>query len=931
MISTIAAPKVQIENHEAEADILGIETSKPRLSWFIPSAPPTFEQTNYEIQVDRSGGLKTFRFQGSNQLYVDWPTLPLVSREIVSVKVRVSGGCEWSPWSVPVTLEAGIFEADDWHAQFITAVEPMDSAPNFVKSFSMDDSVLHARLYVTALGIYIPKINGKRVGNQELAPGWTSYRDRITYQIYDVSDLIIEGDNSISIEVGNGWYAGRLGFEGQRQHYGEKVGVFAQLEIETTAGKRNTIFTDASWQVTNTPVIYDDLYDGQTTDFLALEKEPRPVSVINTDVSKLSMSPSPPIRITGELPVKTVTMTDSGSFLVDFGQVLVGWVRIRVKGLARKSVVTVRHAEVLENGELGSGPLRSAKATDRYVIADDTEVLEPSMTFHGFRYVEISGIKNLSDSDVEAIVVGTDLERIGWFESSSELLNRFHENVVWSTRGNFISIPTDCPQRDERLGWTGDIQVFAQTSLFLFKSAGFLSSWLTDLALEQHDDGSVPFTIPDILRTPTASAAAWGDAAVLVPWAIYERTGDIGVLERQFESMRKWVDHVDTLAGPNHLWRGGFQFGDWLDPTAPNANPYEAKTDPDLVATAFFAKSASVVAETSLLLNERQLYEHYRYLADSVRKAFIRTYVTPDGLVHSDSQTAYALAIVWDLLESPRQRHVAGQRLADLVRTNAFRIGTGFVGTPLVPEALVKTGHEDIAYRLLFGTECPSWLYAVTMGATTIWERWDSLLPDGSINGNGMTSFNHYALGAVADWMHRSIAGLSSTAPGFSRILVAPSPPRFLSSASARHMTPYGFASVSWRRENGRFLLAVDIPVGAKADIHLPGKANTLEVSHGHHEWNISDPVGEYPLPTTIRDMLDNDSIWELIVDAAVSAEVAPFGSPQVAQKLAPYLDLPATSIIQALAPREAFAYAGNIEERLTPLLNKIRQGHHND
>ncbi len=417
-----------------------------------------------------------------------------------------------------------------------------------------------------------------------------------------------------------------------------------------------------------------------------------------------------------------------------------------MNGLAPGDEVIVRHAEVLEDDELGIRPLRAAKATDTYLVAGSgEEILEPALTFHGFRYAEVTGVPELRSEDIDAVVVGSDLRRTGWFTSSHELLNRFHDNVVWSMRGNFLDVPTDCPQRDERLGWTGDIQVFAPTAMFLFDTAGFLSSWLGDLRAEQHPDGSVPFVVPDVLRDHSPAAAAWGDAATIVPWVLYQRTGDRGILARQLPSMCRWVDKVAELAGPDLLWSGGFQFGDWLDPTAPPDHPGKAKADPDVIATAYLARSAQIVATAARVLHRLDVADQYAALARAVRTSFAHAYVTPGGRVLSDAQTVYALAIMWDLLPSEEQRDEAGRRLADLVRESGYRISTGFVGTPLVADALTTTGHADVAYRLLLQTECPSWLYPVTMGATTIWERWDSMLPDGSINPGEMTSFNHYA------------------------------------------------------------------------------------------------------------------------------------------------------------------------------------------
>jgi alpha-L-rhamnosidase len=538
---------------------------------------------------------------------------------------------------------------------------------------------------------------------------------------------------------------------------------------------------------------------------------------------------------------------------------------LTVKGTVAGHEVTLRHAEVLENGELGTRPLRGARATDRYILKGaGTEVLEPALTFHGFRYAEVSGVDDLQLGQLEAVVVGNDLERTGWFESSSADLNRLHENVVWGMRGNFLSVPTDCPQRDERLGWTGDIGVFAPSACALFDCAGFLSSWLADLAAEQGAAGNVPLVIPDVL--PGApSIAAWGDAACIVPWVLYERFGDRGILQRQWDSMRAWVDWIAAHARDDLLWSGRFQLGDWLDPTAPPEDAAAAKADADVIATAYFARSSEIVSRAATVLGDAAAAERYSALAARVRQAFAENYVTPAGRVLSDAQTVYALAVAWSLLPTADQRAGAGRRLADLVRLGGHRIGTGFVGTPLILDALNESGYPEVAYRLLSQRGVPSWLYAVSMGATTVWERWDSMLPDGSINPGEMTSFNHYALGAVADYLHRTVAGLAPLQPGYRAITVKPVPGRWLTSAQMRHVTPYGTAEVAWRRQKGRFVLEVRVPQGTTAEVSVPGAEVPETVLAGSHTWDVEDPVkDEAPLPpsATVLDLLGHEAAW---------------------------------------------------------------------
>jgi alpha-L-rhamnosidase len=907
----VAAPTaVRFEHRTDEDPVLGIGTATPRLSWIVPAADAAFVQEAYEVELTRAGRTpEVVPVTSGEQVLVPWPAAPLTSRESARVRVRVSGAGMQSAWSDPETVEAGLLRTEDWTARFISPRELGAlgaPAPVLRSAFDLPGGVVKARFYATAHGLYEAMLNGHRVGDQVLAPGWTSYAHRLRYQTHDVTDLVREGGNDLEVLLGNGWYRGRLGWDGRHGHYGDRLALLAQLEVTTSDGGIFRLSTDATWTARESGVLADDLYDGQRTDLCPrTDIRTDAVEVIDTDLARLVAPDGPPVRVTQTVPATAVFSSPSGATLVDFGQNLVGWVRLRVREQAPGQEVVVRHAEVLEHGELGVRPLRSAKATDSYLLAGaPLEVLEPSLTFHGFRYAEICGLPEVGVRDVEAVVVGSDLRRTGWFTSSNPQLNRFHENVVWGMRGNFVDVPTDCPQRDERLGWTGDIQVFAPTASFLFDSAGFLSSWLADLAAEQRPDGSVPLVVPDVIESPLPAAAAWGDAATLVPWFLYQRTGDVGLLARQLPSMRAWVDYIAGLAGADRLWTGGFQLGDWLDPTAPHDAPFEAQADPDVVATAYLARSAEVVGLAAAVVGDADVAEKYARLAGEVREAFTKEFVTPAGRVLSDAPTVYALALELALLTTDDQRHHAGDRLADLVRSSGFRISTGFVGTPLIMDALTDSGHLDVAYRLMLQTGCPSWLYAVTMGATTVWERWDAMLPDGSINPGQMTSFNHYALGAVADWLHRTFAGLSPAAPGYRELLVRPAPARALTSASARHRTPYGDAEVSWQRSQGQLRLRVLVPVGATASVHIPGRSEPVRVGHGTHTWQAADPAAvDHPLAAqaTVRDALDHEDTWQQVVAAAVETGVVS-DEAQAAARLQAFLDAPSSRLVDALA-----------------------------
>ncbi len=583
-----------------------------------------------------------------------------------------------------------------------------------------------------------------------------------------------------------------------------------------------------------------------------------------------------------ELVAPTQILTSpSGKTILDFGQNVVGKLRLSAQGSAGHTI-TLRYAEVLEHGELSIRPLRFARVTDHYTLkGEGVETWEPRFTYHGFRYAQIENWPGeLHLDDFRAVVCHSDMERTGWFECSEPLLNRFHENVVWSMRGNFFDVPTDCPQRDERLGWTGDLEIFAPTASFLYDVSGFLTSWLQDLAADQQDaKGIVPIVIPNVLPDSPMAAAAWGDAAVIVPWVLYQRFGDRNILATQFESMRAWVDRVAEIAGKRRLWDQGFQFGDWLDPAAPPEDPGAARASHPLVATAYFVRSAELVGRAAGVLGRVEEEAHYLSLAREIREAFAREYVTPAGRLVNDVQTTYALAIEFGLLLNEEQRRHAAERLRELVQQDGYRIGTGFVGTPLICDALCHTGNYAAAYRLLLQQKCPSWLYPVTMGATTIWEHWDSMLPDGSVNPGEMTSFNHYALGAVADWLHRTVAGLAPAEPGYRKILIQPRPGGGIRHASARHITPYGLAECRWSIEGQTINIHVIVPPNTTATVSLPGKElEPLEVGPGMHSWSYpyQDPDVRGPLSVDhpIGEIADVPSAWAAVRDAI--ARLAP-------------------------------------------------------
>ena len=821
---------------------IGLDTASPRLTWRLVAdgGERDVVQTAHEVEIE--DGWTTGRVEGWRQ-QVDYGGPALASRSVVRWRVRAwtsHGDTDWSAWA---TFETGVLDGAEWAASMIAAAA---SSPvvRFAKTIDVPDDVVAARLRVAAHGIVVATIDGHDVGDEVLAPGWTSYHHRLPVRTHDVGALVAGRSSAVEVAalVAPGWFSGRLGFTDAKPRYGDHVGVLLQLELRRSDGSLVVVGTDETWDATSTPYAVASIYDGETFDArLPLAGDPAAVSVVEGfDAGVLCAPPTPPVRRTQEL---TPTTLDNG--ILDFGQNLVGWLRVRLRGVAPGTDVVLRHAEVLDgDGRLFTEPLRTAAATDRYLARGDAEeVYEPRFTFHGFRYAELTGV-DPSAVEVVAVVVHTDLERLGTFTCSDPLLERLHANVVWGWRGNSVSVPTDCPQRDERLGWTGDAQVFSPTASMLYDAETFWEGWLADLAADQLANGSVTHVVPALDADRMQGAAGWGDAAVVVPWTTYVAYGDDRVLRQALPSMRSWVDYVWSRLDDEHRWSQDFQFGDWLDPDAPTEKPWRAKARFDLVATAYVVRSASLLARAAAIVGDDALAA-----ASAERSAAVRTaWWSHDGEAAARTQAGAALAIAFGLAPDEEARLALGDALALRVHEAGDHLATGFLGTPVLLPSLTETGHLDVAYAVLLQRTAPSWLYTVLAGATTIWERWDALREDGSVpmgsletgSGSSMVSFNHYAYGAVAEWMHSTIAGLrvDPDDPGYHHFFVEPRPGGGLTSASATQRTRYGTASVSWSssRDGSSLRVDVEVPPNTTATVTLPG-ASPVRVGSGTHSF----------------------------------------------------------------------------------------------
>jgi alpha-L-rhamnosidase len=847
-----------------------------RVDWAVTSARAT-AQLGYELQASPSTAFaqnvpSSGPMEAPDQLEVVAPGGPVRSREVRHLRVRVATEHGWSPWSSPATVEAGLLEPADWRAVAVTLAQDPGAreqapAPLLRTNFHLPAAPVRARLHVTSLGDHEMRINGRRVGDHLLDPGWTSYRSRLLVVSHDVTDLLTGGDNVLGGVLGDGWFRGRLGWdpEDDRGRYGRQLALLAQLEVELPDGGTIVVATDENWRASTGEIRSADHYDGCTVDLRSRhhgwdqagfdDSSWSPVAVVPLDLAVLEPQVAPPVRVVETLhPRILVGANPEGSTLLDAGQNVAGFVRLVVRG-EPGDTVTVRHAEVLEpDGTLHTRSLRSAKATDTYILSDEEAVtLEPSFTFHGFRYAEVVSDAELLSAEVLAISSDTPVRAS--FSCSDGDLTRFHENVRWSQRDNFVAVPTDCPQRDERLGWTGDAQAFAATACTLFNARAFWASWLVDLAHDQADDGAVPSVVPNVLGDgePALGRAGWADAATIVPWSVHVAYRDHEVLARQLPSMKAHVAYLQAKRHDDGLLGGEFQYGDWLDPDAPAGRAHEAKASSDYLANAFFSYSARLVARAGRVLRHPDAARHEE-LADELAR---RTW---DRWQEHATTTQTGAAVAVELEIAPPQEHERiGAALARLVREADGRIATGFLGTPLVLPALTRTGHLAEAYLMLLRRELPSWLYQVTRGATTVWERWDAIRADGSIHDgrlvlpdheSEMLSFNHYAYGAVVDWVYRHVAGIApdTRAPGYQHVILAPSPVHGIDSVTASVETALGRVGVDWSTDDdGRFLAHYAIPFGVRATFEAPAtEASVVRIDGSTVRGSITMGPGQH-------------------------------------------------------------------------------------
>ena len=863
------APRPGRLRAEHLAEAFGIGTTRPRLSWWLPDGAQ--RQLGYRIRA--GNGWDTGRVASGESVLVGYDGPPVRSGERVTWQVKVwteRGESEWSPsqW-----FEPGLLTPDDWTARWIAPAEPVRSPAGlrpamFVRGeFELGQAAVLGRLYATAHGIYEAFLNGTRVGDAELAPGFTQYRRRLQVQAYDITALLRPGPNVLGAVLSDGWFRGQVGLPRSHDQWGEDLGFLAQVRAELADGSAVVAGTGEGWRSARSHIEAADLIAGQSSD---LRRHPQrwcqpgfdaagwdQACVTGAGHANLVASAAPPVRAVQELPA-VATWRVPGGQVFDLGQNVNGWVRLRDLGPAG-TAITLTHGEALDSGgdvttahldvnlPFIPGPLPAGQV-DRVVSAGRPgEVFEPRHTTHGFRYVRVEGHPcPLAVGDLTGVVVHTDMTRTGWFRCSDERLNRLHEAATWSFRGNACDIPTDCPTR-ERAGWTGDWQIFVPAAAFIYDVAGFATKWLRDLAAGQWRSGVVANLAP----SPPAESeygfladmngsAGWGDASVIVPWEIYRAYGDRCLLAEQWPSMAAWLGYAERSAASarhperaarrpeplpheRYLWDTGFHFGEWLVPGADlkGAEEFEAfrRGDKADVATAYLAHSARLMSRIAAVTGRPADTRRYANLADRARAAWQAEFIGPDGALHPDTQANHVRALAFGLVPAAL-RAAAAARLVELIRAAGTHLATGFLATPQLLPVLADTGHLEVAYELLLADTMPSWLYMIDQGATTVWERWDGIRQDGT----AFESLNHYSKGAVITFLHRYVAGirLLDDGPGYRHFRIEPQPGGGITWAQARHDSPYGRIESSWRLDGSELELSLLVPPGTTAAVVLP-------------------------------------------------------------------------------------------------------------
>jgi alpha-L-rhamnosidase len=816
------------------------------MSWITDDTVSKY-QTAARVEISLDEDFRYIVFDSGKEDNIDslafYPDIKISARTRYFWRVTVWGDSGDSAVSEIAWFETAKME-EPWTAKWVTPKFHKDLHPIIRKKFVLPEEVTSARVYICGLGLYEFEVNGKKASEEYFAPGFNAYDFWLQYQTYDITELLNRGDNCLSVMLGNGIYKGRYGFDGgYNELYGDKFALICEIVVTLKNGMTVIIGTDESWKAIESPVKFSGLYDGEIYDANAEvvgwskpgldESDWSGVELLDIGYEKLTARLSLPVKIKEEIKPIEIIHTKKGETVLDMGQNMTGW--LSFKAFAEKGQeLLLEFGEILQEECFYRDNLRTAKAEFRYISDGNTKVVQPHFTYYGFRYVRLTGFKEVSLDDFTGCVIYSDIETTGSIETSNTLVNKLFKNAQWGQKGNFLDVPTDCPQRDEKMGWTGDAQVFASTACFNMYSPAFYTKYMFDLREEQKRlGGSVPFVVPSIKpKKPIGivngnGSTAWGDAATIIPWTLYLHYGDKELLAQQFETMKDWVDYikgVDESTGGRRLWTVGFHFADWLALDAKNPSELTGGTDKYYIASAYYCYSARLVAKAAKVLGKIEISEEYSNLAEEIKQAILREYFTPSGRSAINTQTAMIVALYMDLVpEEHRERTI--RDLREKLDGDNMHLTTGFVGTPYFCRVLSENGANEDAYRLLLNDDYPSWLYAVKLGATTIWERWNSVLPDGSIGDTGMNSLNHYSYGSIAEWMYRNMCGINPAEemPGFRKITLKPTPHGSLTYAKANFNSPNGAIVSSWKlSDEGRLSFEFEIPFNTTAELILP-------------------------------------------------------------------------------------------------------------
>ncbi|MDB8709935.1 family 78 glycoside hydrolase catalytic domain [Mediterraneibacter gnavus] len=851
---------------EYRVNPIGIAEPHPRFSWKLESEENNTVQQLYHIIVnDEKTVVWEVTATSEDSVLIVYAGDNLQDETLYHVTVEVTDN-HGNIAKGEMSFETGILDPEVFQAKMITHDFPEEetACPIFSRTFAAKGNVKKARIYATSRGVYEAYLNGKRIKEERMTPGWTSYHHRLQYQIYDITEMI-QQENKVEIMVGNGWYKGIFGFMLTPNIYGDRVGAFVEIHMEYEDGSSEIICTDETWQVQTGEIRYSEIYMGETIDTTVCKESNAEnsririgtVSVLDFDKQTLTAQENEPIRITERIPAKELIVTPKGEKLVDFGQNLTGLVEVKVHGRKGQKIV-IRHAEVLDKeGNFYPETLRQAKSEDTYICNGEEQTFLPHFTFHGFRYICVEGLDDLTLNQFTACVMHSDMEKLGDFQCSNRKVNQLQHNIAWGQRGNFLDIPTDCPQRDERLGWTGDAQIFSWTAAFNRNTALFFRKWMRDVAAESSLEKGVPHVVPDILGS--YSSSAWSDVAVIVPWVVYQTYGDKGILEENWKCMHEWVDYIKNQCGENGLWQTGYQYGDWLALDKEESADRTGATDKYMIANAYYLYVTNLVKQTAEVLGFTENAEKYQKLYDTTLEAFRQEYYTNTGRIVSETQTGAILSLYFNLAREKDRTRIL-QTLKTNIENHKNHLATGFVGTPYLCHALSENGEHKLAGTIFMKEDYPSWFYAVNMGATTIWERWNSIMPDGSFDASGMNSLNHYAYGSIGDWMYRKVAGVSQLKPGYKKFKVQPMFVKGIEEAGAEFESAYGKIESKWSCKDGKIHGYVKVPANTTAEIHLPEKEDVITVGSGIYEYEYETTTNlayeRFSLDSTFGEIL---------------------------------------------------------------------------